>query len=56
VADKDVIGGRSPEDCGVEPVIDMPDPFADGVRSYALDGDKATPLWPRSKQLLRAAA
>jgi NAD(P)-dependent dehydrogenase (short-subunit alcohol dehydrogenase family) len=56
VADKDVIGGRYLEDCAVAPVVDMSNPFADGVRSYALDGDKARQLWARSEELLRAAA
>jgi XdhC and CoxI family len=56
VAEKDVIGGRYLEDCAVAPVVDVSNPFADGVRSYALDGDKARQLWARSEELLRASA
>ncbi|MEW9698341.1 hypothetical protein [Paenibacillus sp. SI8] len=36
VADKDEIDGRYLEDCAVAPIDDTPNPFADGVRSYAL--------------------
>lgn len=56
VADKDVIGGRYLEDCAVAPVEDTPNPFADGVRSYALDADNAKKLWARSEALISAAA
>lgn len=41
VADKDAIGGRYLDDCAIAPINDMPNLFADGVRSYALDADKA---------------
>eukprot|EP01034_Spumella_vulgaris_P020871 gene20871-26765_t len=37
VADKDAIGGKYLEDVAIAPVNDAPNPFADGVRSYALD-------------------
>ena len=53
VADKDEIGGKYLEDCAVAPVDDAPNPFADGVRSYALDADRARQLWARSEQLVR---
>lgn len=55
VADKDEIGGRYLEDCSVAPVNDSPNPFADGVRSYALDAGKAKQLWAKSEELLNAA-
>lgn len=51
VADKDAIGGRYLEDCAVAPVNDLPNPFADGVRSYALDAVKAALLWAKSEEL-----
>ncbi|MBX4862595.1 SDR family NAD(P)-dependent oxidoreductase [Rhizobium sophorae] len=52
VADKDEIGGHYLEDCAVAPINDTPNPFADGVRSYALDADKAKQLWARSEALI----
>ncbi len=55
VADKDAIGGRYLEDCAVAPVDDTPNPFADGVRSYALDADSAKRLWAKSEELVREA-
>lgn len=54
-ADKDEIGGRYLEDCAVAPVNDTPNPFADGVMSYALDVDLARQLWDKSEQLIDAA-
>ncbi|MEC4717957.1 SDR family NAD(P)-dependent oxidoreductase [Noviherbaspirillum sp. CPCC 100848] len=55
VADKDEIGGRYLEDCAVAPINDAPNPFADGVRSYALNADTARQLWIRSERLIGAA-
>jgi NAD(P)-dependent dehydrogenase (short-subunit alcohol dehydrogenase family) len=55
VADKDAIGGRYLEDCAVAPLNDTENPFADGVRSYALDTDKARQLWARSEEWVTAA-
>jgi NAD(P)-dependent dehydrogenase (short-subunit alcohol dehydrogenase family) len=55
VADKDEIGGRYLEDVAVATVNDSPNPFADGVRSYALDAEKAKQLWAKSEELIRAA-
>lgn len=52
VADEDEIGGRYLEDCAVAPVDDSPNPFADGVRSYALDPGTAEQLWVRSEELI----
>jgi hypothetical protein len=56
VADADAIGGRYLEDCAVAPIDDTPNPFADGVRSYALDPDKASQLWARSEAWTGAAS
>jgi NAD(P)-dependent dehydrogenase (short-subunit alcohol dehydrogenase family) len=56
VADKDEIGGHYLEDCAVAPINDTPNPFADGVRSYALDANKAKQLWVKSEQLVSAAS
>ncbi|MEI1247130.1 SDR family NAD(P)-dependent oxidoreductase [Rhizobium aouanii] len=56
VADKDEIGGHYLEDCAVAPINDTPNPFADGVRSYALDADKAKRLWAKSEELIEAAS
>jgi NAD(P)-dependent dehydrogenase (short-subunit alcohol dehydrogenase family) len=55
VADKDEIGGRYLEDCAIAPVDDTSNPFADGVKSYALDADKAKQLWAKSEELISAA-
>ncbi|WP_248929277.1 SDR family NAD(P)-dependent oxidoreductase [Paenibacillus hamazuiensis] len=55
VADKDEIGGRYLEDCAVASIDDTPNPFADGVRSYALDANKAERLWVKSEELISAA-
>lgn len=55
VADKDAIGGKYLEDVAVAPVNDAPNPFADGVRSYALDADRARHLWAKSEELVEAA-
>ena len=56
VANKDEIGGRYLEDCAVAPIDDTPNPFADGVRAYALDANKARELWVKSEELLSAAS
>lgn len=50
VADKDAIGGRYLEDCAVAPVNDVPIPFADGARSYALDPGRAAQLWAKTAE------
>ncbi len=39
VADAELIGGKYLEDCSVAPINDTDNPFADGVRSYAVDPD-----------------
>ncbi|MGB6099554.1 MAG: SDR family NAD(P)-dependent oxidoreductase [Comamonas sp.] len=56
VADKDAIGGSYLEDCAVAPLDDTPNPFADGVKSYALDADRARRLWAKSEEWLVAAS
>lgn len=55
VADPDEIGGKYLEDVAVAVVNDTPNPFADGVRSYALDAEKAGRLWVKSQQLVGSA-
>jgi NAD(P)-dependent dehydrogenase (short-subunit alcohol dehydrogenase family) len=55
VANADDIGGRYLEDCAVAVLNDTPNPFADGVRSYALDADKARQLWSKSEELISAS-
>jgi len=55
VADKDEIGGKYLEDVAVAAVNDDPNPFADGVRSYALDADRAKDLWAKSEALVSGA-
>ncbi|MBD2261281.1 SDR family NAD(P)-dependent oxidoreductase [Pseudanabaena sp. FACHB-2040] len=55
VANKDEIGGHYLEDCAIAPINDTPNPFADGVRSYALDVNKAKQLWAKSEELISAA-
>ncbi|RNF30191.1 shikimate dehydrogenase [Massilia aurea] len=56
VADKDAIGGQYLEDVAVAPVNELPNPFADGVRSYALDLEKAAALWAKSEEWIAAAS
>jgi NAD(P)-dependent dehydrogenase (short-subunit alcohol dehydrogenase family) len=52
VADANEIGGKYLEDVAVGRVDDTPNPFADGVRSYALDADKARQLWAKSEEMI----
>jgi NAD(P)-dependent dehydrogenase (short-subunit alcohol dehydrogenase family) len=56
VADKQEIGGHYLEDCAVAPINDTPNPFADGVRTYALDPTKAHQLWAMSEALISASS
>ncbi|MBD1871336.1 SDR family NAD(P)-dependent oxidoreductase [Cyanobacteria bacterium FACHB-471] len=56
VANKDEIGGHYLEDCAIAPINDTPNPFADGVRSYALDANKAKQLWAKSEELVSAVS
>lgn len=56
VANKDEIGGHYLEDCAIAPIDDTPNPFADGVRSYALDANKARQLWAKSEELISAVS
>jgi len=55
VANKDEIGGLYLEDCSIALVNDTPNPFADGVRLYALDPDKAKALWLKSEDMINKA-
>ncbi|AMJ59992.1 SDR family NAD(P)-dependent oxidoreductase [Bosea sp. PAMC 26642] len=55
VADPEEIGGKYLEDVAVATIDDTPNPFADGVRLYALDSEKAKRLWAKSEQLVAAA-
>lgn len=55
VANKDEIGGHYLEHCAVAQIDDTPNPFADGVRSYALDEKRAQQLWIKTEQLIEAA-
>ncbi|MEN3262339.1 SDR family NAD(P)-dependent oxidoreductase [Sodalis endosymbiont of Spalangia cameroni] len=55
VADHNEIGGLYLEDCAIAPVNDLPNPYADGVRSYALNAERAQQLWTRSEEWLSAA-
>lgn len=54
IAEADEIGAKYLEDCAVAPVNDTPNPFADGVRAYALDPGKARRLWVKSEELVGA--
>ncbi|AUG55791.1 SDR family NAD(P)-dependent oxidoreductase [Thalassospira marina] len=54
VADNDVIGGRYLEDCDIAVTDDTPNPFADGVRSYALDPAQAELLWTKTEAMIAA--
>ncbi len=49
VADAEAIGGRYLEDCAVAPVRDDD---GEGVRSYAVDPERAAALWARSEELV----
>jgi len=51
VASANDIGGRYCEDCHVAEIDDDPDHRA-GVRSYALDPERAQALWARSKEMV----
>jgi NAD(P)-dependent dehydrogenase (short-subunit alcohol dehydrogenase family) len=53
VAPADEIGGRYCENCHVSQVTDgLINPVQEGVRSYALDPDRARALWARSEELV----
>jgi NAD(P)-dependent dehydrogenase (short-subunit alcohol dehydrogenase family) len=55
VANPEQIGGKYLEDVAVAAVNDTPNPFADGVRSYALDPTRAGQLWAKSEALIGTA-
>ena len=53
IAAPDEVGGRYCENCHVSEVNDGPlGPFAEGVRSYALDPETARLLWRRSEEMV----
>jgi len=54
-AEKEQIGGCYLEDCAIAPIEDTLNPFMDGVRSYALDPDRAEQLWSKTEDLIRAS-
>lgn len=54
VADKEQIGGRYLEDCAIAAIDDSANPFADGVKSYALDPARAHALWLKSAAMILA--
>lgn len=51
VADADEIGGRYLEDCHVADIDDLPG-IREGVKSYALDPERARLLWAKSEELV----
>jgi NAD(P)-dependent dehydrogenase (short-subunit alcohol dehydrogenase family) len=52
VAEADDVGGRYCEDCRVATVEDEGHAALGGVRSYALDPQRAKALWARSEQMI----
>ncbi|MBS1180461.1 MAG: shikimate 5-dehydrogenase [Proteobacteria bacterium] len=53
VADANEVGGRYCENCHVSEITDgVINPVAEGVRSYALDPDRARALWAKSEELV----
>ena len=54
VAPADEVGGRYCEDCHVAEVLDIGQTLG-GVRSYALDPDRARALWAKSEEMVGEA-
>jgi NAD(P)-dependent dehydrogenase (short-subunit alcohol dehydrogenase family) len=53
VAPAEDVGGRYCENCHVSTVTDGPiNPATEGVRSYALDPDRAKALWAKSEEMV----
>lgn len=52
VAEHEVVGGRYCEDCHVAEVDDGGGLLGGGVRSYALDVDRARALWDKSEEMV----
>jgi hypothetical protein len=55
IADDDAVGGRYCENCHVGVIV--PDgqkisAISEGVRAYALDGERAKALWTKSEQMV----
>lgn len=51
VAPAEAVGGRYCEDCHVAEVVDG-DSLRGGIRSYALDAERAKALWARSEEMV----
>ena len=51
IAEADAVAARYCEDCHVAEVVDDPD-FRGGVRSYALDPQRAQALWAKSEEMI----
>ena len=52
VAPAEKIGGRYCEDCGVAEVVSGVGPAPKGVRSYAVDPERAKALWEKSEEMV----
>jgi hypothetical protein len=53
VASGDDVGGRYCENCHVSPVSEgLITPASEGVRSYALDAERAGALWALSERMV----
>jgi NAD(P)-dependent dehydrogenase (short-subunit alcohol dehydrogenase family) len=52
VAKADAVGGRYCEDCHVAEIVDAPGFTFAGVRSYALNPERAKALWAKSEELV----
>ena len=51
VAPADMVGGRYCEDCHVAEIVEGAE-IRGGVRSYALDPDRAKALWSKSEAMV----
>ncbi len=52
VAPAETVGGRYCEDCHIAKLVEDTDPGRSGVRSYAIDPDRARALWAKSEQMV----
>jgi NAD(P)-dependent dehydrogenase (short-subunit alcohol dehydrogenase family) len=52
VAPAEEIGGRYCEDCGVAEIVSDPGKVPRGVRSYAVDPERAKALWEKSEEMV----
>jgi NAD(P)-dependent dehydrogenase (short-subunit alcohol dehydrogenase family) len=54
VASAEAVGGRYCEDCHVTTLTtDRSQPFGEGVKTYALDPDRARALWAKSEEMVQ---